>query len=66
MSSTTTPSLRDVPGLGPNLSLLSEREQALAAMLLECDQAHLFAGWPGPGEHDDDKHAFFKQVRCCC
>ncbi|CAN0024498.1 unnamed protein product [Pylaiella littoralis] len=46
----------------PSLSLLQEQME-LATMLCEHDQAHLMDGWPMPGTDDDEKHAFFKQVK---
>ena len=34
-------------------------------VLLGCGQEHLFAGWPGPGEKDDDKKRFLAQALVC-
>ena len=47
--------------LEPNRSILSPDEQRTVDLLLENDQAHLFAHWPPAGQQDDDKHRFLKQ-----
>ena len=44
-----------------NRSIFSADEQRTVDLLLESDQAHLFAHWPAAGEKDDDKHRFLKQ-----
>ncbi|KAL0438151.1 UNVERIFIED_CONTAM: UDP-sugar pyrophosphorylase [Sesamum latifolium] len=50
------------PSLRKNLVLLSPQQVALAKMLLEMKQSHLFEHWPEPGVEDDEKRAFFDQV----
>ena len=47
--------------LEANRSLLSADEAKTADLLLAHDQAHLFAHWPAPGQHDADKHRFLAQ-----
>ena len=51
-----------VAGLSDIAAWATEEEVALAAMLLECGQEHLFAQW-APGAAEAKKHAFFDQVR---
>eukprot|EP00004_Rigifila_ramosa_P010991 TRINITY_DN2317_c0_g1_i1.p1 TRINITY_DN2317_c0_g1~~TRINITY_DN2317_c0_g1_i1.p1 ORF type:complete len:628 (+),score=138.33 TRINITY_DN2317_c0_g1_i1:1800-3683(+) len=41
---------------------LSAEEQALANMLVECGQAHLFSKWDGSAAREPDVHRFFAQV----
>ena len=48
--------------LQANIELLDVAELALARTLVACGQAHLFDDWEPPGEHDDEKHAFFDRV----
>lgn len=44
-----------------NYSILSDEEKKTAQLLVENDQAHLFAHWPAPGKEDAEKHRFLKQ-----
>ena len=44
-----------------NRSILSPDEQRTVDLLLDNDQAHLFAHWPPAGQQDDDKHRFLTQ-----
>ena len=45
--------------------MFSADENAMIDVLLGCGQEHLFAGWPGPGEKDDDKKRFLAQALVC-
>ena len=47
--------------LEANRSILSADEQRTVQLLLDNDQAHLFAHWPPAGEKDADKHRFLTQ-----
>jgi len=51
------------PGLAANRAVLSPEEVALADMLVDIGQGHLFESWSPAGEDDDAKHAFFAQVK---
>ena len=44
-----------------NRAILSADEQRTVDLLLDNDQAHLFAHWPAAGQQDEDKHRFLKQ-----
>ena len=47
--------------LEANRAILSPEEAKTADLLISNDQAHLFAHWPQPGDHDADKHRFLAQ-----
>ena len=47
--------------LEANRAVFSADENATIDVLLGCGQEHLFAGWPAPGEKDDDK----KRILAC-
>eukprot|EP00931_Biecheleriopsis_adriatica_P076697 TRINITY_DN50387_c0_g1_i1.p1 TRINITY_DN50387_c0_g1~~TRINITY_DN50387_c0_g1_i1.p1 ORF type:complete len:646 (-),score=132.93 TRINITY_DN50387_c0_g1_i1:128-2065(-) len=54
--------LRAVPGLAKNLELLSERDIALAKLLVKEGQRKLFSAWADPGTDDTQKLTFFEQA----
>lgn len=49
--------------LEENFSILSDEERQLGQMLLDLGQRHLFDHWAPPGQDDDKKHAFFRQIK---
>jgi hypothetical protein len=59
---TDTAALTKVKGLGDAPSWIRPDEAALASMLIDQRQAHLFAGWK-EGADVEKKHKFFDQVR---
>lgn len=48
--------------LQQNFAILSESEKAIAKVLCEAGQEHLFRSWPGPGSQDDDKRRLLAQA----
>ena len=46
----------------PGFAALPAESQALATMLCDCGQGHLFEGWSGAGADEEAKAAFFAQV----
>ncbi|XP_043722977.1 UDP-sugar pyrophosphorylase-like isoform X2 [Telopea speciosissima] len=50
------------PNLQKNLGILSSHQIALAKLLLDMGQTHLFEHWPEPGIDDEEKKSFFDQV----
>uniref|UniRef100_A0A7N0ZZ65 UTP-monosaccharide-1-phosphate uridylyltransferase n=2 Tax=Kalanchoe fedtschenkoi TaxID=63787 RepID=A0A7N0ZZ65_KALFE len=51
------------PNLQKNLSILPPAQIELARMLVEMGQSHLFRDWPDPGVDDQEKLAFFDQIK---
>ncbi len=52
----------ELVGLSTNWSTIPESRQNLISELVENGQAHLFAGWDGPGTNDDAKEAFLDSL----
>ncbi len=50
-------------GLVENFAALSPDDQATVRTLLTAGQGHLFASWPAPGQHDEDKQSLLAQAR---
>ncbi|GAV85116.1 UDPGP domain-containing protein [Cephalotus follicularis] len=50
------------PNLRKNLHLLSPHQVALAKMMVNMGQGHLFEHWAAPGIDDEEKKALFDQV----
>lgn len=45
-----------------NVGIFDARFKAVGEQLLSLDQAHLFAGWPAPGEKDAEKRRLLDQI----
>jgi UDP-sugar pyrophosphorylase len=57
-----TAAAASAPQLSANAAVLSAEELTYAESLVAAGQAHLFAGWPAPGEMDAEKKGLIQQL----